>query len=260
MCRNYTDCWCFHFPRTPLHSIVKSKPRAKWIKRRGMRSNASHLTLVCPFALTPPPPCSPGHSWAAPTGALSVTCQTNRAARFSELCWDLEVESLSCLPRHKQPRSGVGGKNDMKPGVADPWFHEQFTESWVSGQLVNSSLPQRAPAWARIHDRPLQVQHMRQIWSKNRHPAVISRQRTCLLFVFACSWKTKYPRHEIHTQRATPGVNEEEFQFVFCGCFLHKSDQINFSVESLWFACSTSYCISCTGDSHWSRSWLGLKL
>lgn len=180
MCRNYTYCWCFHFPRIPLHSIVKAKPRAKWIKRRGMRSNASHLTLVCPFALTPPPPRSPGHSWAAPTGVLSVTCQTNRAARFSELCWDLGAESLSCLPRHKQPRSGVGGKNDMKPGVADPWFHKQFTESWVSGQLVNSSLPRRAPAWARIHERPLQVQHVRQMWSKNWHPAVIPRPRTPL--------------------------------------------------------------------------------
>lgn len=95
--------------------------------------NSSHIsTHVCPFALTPPR--APGRSWAAPTGVLSVTCQTKRAAEFSELCWDQEWRAFPCLPGppeltpSKNSRVG-GGKNDMKPGVADPWFHTQFTES-----------------------------------------------------------------------------------------------------------------------------------
>lgn len=31
-------------------------------------------------------------------GVLSVTCQTKRAAKFSELCWDQELRSFSCFP------------------------------------------------------------------------------------------------------------------------------------------------------------------
>lgn len=64
-------------------------------------SNVILPTPVCPFGLTPPH--SLGHSWAAPTGVLRVTCHTKGAARFSELSWDQELKAF--LPPLAFPNS-----------------------------------------------------------------------------------------------------------------------------------------------------------
>ena len=176
-----------------------------------MRSNASHLTLVCPFALTPPP-LSPGHSWAAPTGVLSVTCQTNRVARFSELCWDVRVESFSCPPppRPAQTSEEWSGREEWYEtrsrwplvlravhGELSQRTASQFLASSAQSSSVSSHTWSLSPSTAREVD-------------------VEQKLTSCsysYLFVHEKISQT-WNSHTVsltHTHTAIQGMNEEEF-------------------------------------------------
>lgn len=137
----------------PLHLIVKSKTCAKWvqIKWAGLRSNALHLSLVCPL----PSHLLPHRVTAGPPRQACWALPVRRSQKFSWAVLGSGAESLPASPAllNSPPAKTAEeweGENDTKPRVADPWFHTQFTESWVrgAGQRVNSPLPQWAPVWA----------------------------------------------------------------------------------------------------------------